>query len=62
MSSSMFSNILIGTWKNYVRDLADFGTQTKKRLPTPTLWHSFVRTKITTLHTYKTGTDQLEVE
>ena len=33
MSISMFSQILVGTWKNYVRDLADFGTQTKKDCP-----------------------------
>ena len=37
MSSSMFSQILVATWKNYVRSLADFGTHTKKRLPTPVL-------------------------
>jgi len=33
MSSSMFSQILVGTRKNFVIDLADFGTQTEKCCP-----------------------------
>jgi len=33
MSSSMFSQLLVGTRKNFVIDLADFGTQTEKGCP-----------------------------
>jgi len=33
MSSSIFSQILVGTRKNFVIDLADFGTQTEKGCP-----------------------------
>jgi len=29
----MFSQILVGTWKNFVTDLAYFGTQTGKGCP-----------------------------
>jgi len=33
MSSSMLSQILVGTRKNFVIDLADFGTQIEKGCP-----------------------------
>jgi len=33
MSSSMFSQILVGTQKNFVIDLANFSTQTEKGCP-----------------------------